>query len=165
LRLTDLSNGVYRGSPNPDVRGLTADSRNVSINWLFAALPGAKSDGRSYIAAAIENGAGAILGPPGTELPPNSDGVALMISENPRHDFALMASRFYNRQPGTIVAVTGTNGKTSTAVFTQQIWTALNLKAASIGTLGVQRGGIGGGQRTVFLAPRRAARRAGPAGQ
>src|SRR5207253_1350856 len=78
---------------------------------------------------------------PGTQLPPGSDGVALMTDDNPRRTFALMAARFYNRHPGTIVAVTGTNGKTSTAVFTQQIWTALGFQAASIGTLGVRAPG------------------------
>jgi UDP-N-acetylmuramoyl-L-alanyl-D-glutamate--2,6-diaminopimelate ligase len=132
---------MYAGDFDPDIRGLSSDSRSIRVGWLFAALPGVKTDGRQYIAQAIDSGAVAILAPTGTTLPPGTQGVALLIDDNPRRMFSLICSRFYNRQPTTIVAVTGTNGKTSTAVFTQQIWEELGSKAGSIGTLGVRAPG------------------------
>lgn len=138
LRLSQLSD-AYRGSSDPDITGLTADSRQARKGHLFAALPGAKADGSAFIADAVKNGAVAVLAAKGTKVP---TGAVLVESENPRRDFALMAARFYGRQPQTVVAVTGTNGKTSTAHFTEQIWEALGHKSASLGTLGVRGGGM-----------------------
>lgn len=115
-----------------DVRGLTADSRAVGPGFVFAALPGSKVDGRSFIADAMAKGAVAILSTPdaGRDIP-------LISDVNPRRRLALMAARFYGKQPDTVVAVTGTNGKTSVAAFAQQIWSRLGIRAASLGTLGI----------------------------
>jgi len=120
-------------------KGLTQDSRRVKPGYLFAALPGSKLDGREYIADAIHNGAGFVLVPTGTSLPEGVDmsGVELITDDNPRRRLALMAAEFYGAQPDHIVAVTGTNGKTSIVHFVQQLWEALDLKAASLGTLGL----------------------------
>jgi len=134
LHLTELID-IYQGTFDPEIRGLTQDSRQVQAGWLFAAIPGAKGDGRAYIQDAVSKGAVAILATPGTHIPP---GVAFVSHENPRFVLSVMAARFYARQPEMIAAVTGTNGKTSTAIFTQQIWQALGYKAASIGTLGLR---------------------------
>jgi len=120
-----------------EIRGLTADSRAVERGFLFAALPGTKSDGRNFIDQAITRGATAILAPAGTALRSCPSGVALVTDENPRRALALIAARFYGRQPKTIAAVTGTSGKTSTAEFTRQLWATLGTRAASLGTLGV----------------------------
>ena len=117
-----------------DLAGLTADSRRVKPNFLFAALSGAKADGRAFIADAIAEGAVAVLAEPGTQVP---DGTLLITDPNPRRRFAQMAAAFHRRQPDTMVAVTGTNGKTSTAEFCRQIWGRLHHRAASIGTLGI----------------------------
>ena len=117
-----------------EIRGLSADSRKIEPGFLFAALPGSKLDGRRFIAEAAKKGAVAVLAPEGTEVP---TGVALVADENPRRRLALMAARFYGRQPRTIAAVTGTSGKTSTAEFTRQIWALLDRRAASLGTLGI----------------------------
>jgi UDP-N-acetylmuramoyl-L-alanyl-D-glutamate--2,6-diaminopimelate ligase len=130
-----------------DITGLTADSRAVQPGFLFAALPGASLDGRAYIADAVKRGASAVLAPPGTDLNTNranADGtpIRLITDSNPRRRFALMAARFFGTQPNTVAAVTGTNGKTSVAHFTQQIWTHLGHKAAYIGTLGVVAPGL-----------------------
>ena len=126
------------------LKGLTQDSRSVKSGYLFAAIPGSKSDGRKYIADAVRYGASAVLAPKGTELPEGRDfkGIRLITDENPRRLFALMAAEFYERQPEDIVAVTGTNGKTSTVHFVQQLWKSANLKAASLGTLGVRAPGM-----------------------
>ncbi|MGB0749439.1 MAG: UDP-N-acetylmuramoyl-L-alanyl-D-glutamate--2,6-diaminopimelate ligase [Magnetospiraceae bacterium] len=117
-----------------EITGLTADSRAVAPGFLFAALPGAKADGRAFIPSAVAQGAVAILSVPGAEAPA---GVPLIVSDNPRRRLAEMAAAFHGAQPATIAAVTGTNGKTSVVTFTRQIWAALGLRAASLGTLGV----------------------------
>ncbi len=132
--------------PLPDhlpgtLRGLTADSRAVEPGFLFAALPGTVADGRAFIDEAVAKGAVAILAPSGTSLPEGSRDVTLITDENPRRRFALMASAFYGRQPDHIAAITGTNGKTSTADFLRQLWSRQGLAAASLGTLGVKSPG------------------------
>ena len=113
--------------------GLTSDSRAVQPGFLFAALPGSKTDGREFIAAAIANGATHILAPAGTHI----EGAQLIPAHNPRAAFAHMAAEFYNAQPDVVVAVTGTNGKTSTVNLLRQIWQGLGHPAAALGTLGV----------------------------
>ncbi len=120
------------------VVGVTLDSRAVKNGYLFAALPGNKSDGRKYIGDAILNGASVILAAEGTCLPEGSEGIELVTAENPRLALSMLASRFYGSQPKNIVAVSGTNGKTSIVHFTRQLWEALGYTAASLGTLGVQ---------------------------
>lgn len=139
MRLADLTRDICTAitGAETEVSALTADSRAVVSGTLFAALPGAKVDGRRFIPQAIAAGATAILIPDGSDASAIPDGIAVISAANPRHVFALMAARLYGPQPETVVAVTGTNGKTSTAVFTRQLWTALGIPAASMGTLGV----------------------------
>jgi UDP-N-acetylmuramoyl-L-alanyl-D-glutamate--2,6-diaminopimelate ligase len=115
------------------VLGLTSDSRAVKAGFVFAALSGTKTDGSKYIAQALAQGAVAIICQSGTY---RGEGLTVE-TDNPRRLLALMASRFYDRQPDTIIAVTGTNGKTSVAVFVRQIWAAMGFRAASLGTIGV----------------------------
>jgi UDP-N-acetylmuramoyl-L-alanyl-D-glutamate--2,6-diaminopimelate ligase len=118
------------------VSGVTADSRAVRPGFLFAAVPGTKADGLSYVPQAVASGAAAVMAErvPSAPLP---DDVALVNVPNVRRALALVAAKFYPRQPATIAAVTGTSGKTSVAAFTRQIWLALGHAAASIGTIGV----------------------------
>ncbi len=122
---------------DPDILGLAADSRGVMPGFLFAALPGAQADGRDFIDQAVAKGALAVLAPCGTELKTYDPPVSLLTAGNPRRQLARLAARFHGAQPETVVACTGTSGKTSVASFTQQIWRALGYKAASIGTLGL----------------------------
>jgi UDP-N-acetylmuramoyl-L-alanyl-D-glutamate--2,6-diaminopimelate ligase len=125
---------------SPDILGLTADSRAVKPGYLFAALPGVKLDGRRFIDDAVSRGAVAVLtaDAQGLErLRSHEMPVAVVADTNPRRRLALMAARFHAPQPATIAAVTGTNGKTSVASFTRQIWQALGTPAASVGTLGI----------------------------
>lgn len=121
---------------DPVISGITADSRQVKPGTLFAALPGFRSDGRDFIPAAIAAGAAAILAPEDTP----DQAVPVLRSSDVRRDYALAAARFWATQPAVVVAVTGTNGKTSVATFCRQIFTLLGRKAASMGTLGVQAG-------------------------
>jgi len=146
LRLSDLIDGSLKpgvappallaASRDPDISGLTADSREVATGWLFAALPGAKLDGRDFIDQAVEAGAAAVLSLADAEER-IAGRVPLVADAEPRSLLARMAAAFHGAQPDTVVAVTGTNGKTSVAEFARQIWAALGKKAASIGTLGV----------------------------
>ena len=121
----------------PDVTALTADSRQVVPGALFAALPGLRTDGRAHIEEAVRRGAAAILAPEGTEWPPGVPPRPLVTAADARRALALMAARFHGAQPGTVVAVTGTNGKTSTADFLRQIWADGGARSASMGTLGL----------------------------
>lgn len=115
------------------VAGLTSDSRAVKPGFVFAALPGTKVDGSAFIPQALAAGAIAVIASPGSYAGPGT----IISTDNPRRLLAVMAARFHDRQPDTIVAVTGTNGKTSVSVFVRQIWEAMGFRAASLGTIGV----------------------------
>jgi UDP-N-acetylmuramoyl-L-alanyl-D-glutamate--2,6-diaminopimelate ligase len=119
-----------------EITGLATDSREVAPGMLFAALPGSRLDGSAFIAEALARGAAAVLADAsyqGGDL-----GVPLIRDPQPRRRLALLAARFYQKQPRCVVAVTGTNGKTSVVGFTRQLWTALGRPAASLGTLGLE---------------------------
>lgn len=118
---------------DPMITGVTADSRKVGPGVLFAALPGTKIDGASFIPAAITAGAAAILAP----SPISGLSVPVVAADDVRRAYALAASTFWGDQPAVCVAVTGTNGKTSVATFCRQIFQRLGHRAASMGTLGV----------------------------
>ncbi len=133
MRLSALVPNVT--GADPDITGVTADSRAVRAGFLFAALPGAKFDGAAFVKDAIAKGAVAILGSEAVRAEAGT--TAAVIDINPRKRLAEIAARYYGRQPRTIVAVTGTNGKTSIASFVRQIWAQLGYKAASFGTVGV----------------------------
>jgi len=130
-----LSHLVGRPLPvDPLITGVTADSRKVQPGFLFAALPGALADGRAFLPQALANGAAAVLAPEDT---PDLD-APLVRSGDVRRLYALAASRFHGPQPEVVVAVTGTNGKTSVATFCRQIFARLGHYAASLGTLGLE---------------------------
>lgn len=122
---------------NPEISAITADSRQVNPGTIFAALPGVKTDGRAFIATAVQNGAAAVLAPTDTQWPTGVPTCPLILAPNPRHALALMATVLAGPQPQHLVAITGTNGKTSTADFIRQIWALQGVKAAAIGTLGL----------------------------
>jgi UDP-N-acetylmuramoyl-L-alanyl-D-glutamate--2,6-diaminopimelate ligase len=127
----------WPGGEAPRLAGLTADSRAVAPGFLFAALPGAKADGRAFIGAAVAAGAVAVLAPQGTTWPEGVPARPLLTSADPRRALALLAAAWHGAQPRLAVAVTGTNGKTSSVDFLRQIWTLAGMRAASLGTLGV----------------------------
>ena len=133
-RLSDL---IQRDlASDPEISGVTADSRKVRPGFLFVALPGSRADGRSFIPAALDAGAAAVLAPDDVSGLP----APVVHASDLRRAYALAAKAFYGAQPKTCVAVTGTNGKTSVAVFCRQIFERLGHKSASMGTLGVRAG-------------------------
>ena len=115
---------------------MTLDSRDVQPNMIFIAVPGAERDGRDFIHTALEQGAGVVLAEAdGRELP-NDDRVIAIT--NLKDQIGLLADRFY-RSPSCqlkVMAVTGTNGKTSVVELTRHLLQAVGLTAGSIGTLG-----------------------------
>lgn len=124
------------------VTGLAVDSRLVKPGHLFAALPGTKVHGATFVTAALERGAGAVLTDrAGEDIARQAlagGAVPLLVVEDARLALSCAAALFFGAQPATMVAVTGTNGKTSVATFTRMIWQALGLEAVNIGTTGVE---------------------------
>ena len=114
------------------VIGLSADSRQIKPGMVFAALPGTVMDGRDFIPQAISNGAVAILSVEGVKAR-----VPVITVPKPRLVYAQAAAKLYPGQPATLVAMTGTNGKSSTVEFLRQIWDHAGFNAACFGTLGV----------------------------
>ena len=142
MRLTELSGLAVGALPiaDPEIAGLSADSRTIRPGFLFVALPGTRIHGRIFAADAVSRGAVAILTDNADALglpPERREQLAILVDANPHRQLALLAARFYGRQPSTVVAVTGTNGKTSVVHFVREIWTAIGLSAASLGTLGL----------------------------
>jgi UDP-N-acetylmuramoyl-L-alanyl-D-glutamate--2,6-diaminopimelate ligase len=130
VRLTKL---VRRDlGSDPEITGVTADSRKVKPGFLFAALPGSTVDGAVFAARAVEAGAAAVIADQDLNL-----SVPTVVCRDPRRGYALAAANFWGRQPQTCVAVTGTNGKTSVANFCRQMFAGAGHVSASMGTLGV----------------------------
>ena len=130
MKLKDLFPLAENGET--EILGMTADSRKVEPGFLFAALKGSVQDGSQFATMAIQKGAAAIL----SDGSADAGGLPHVVADEPRRALALAAKRFHAAQPEFVVAVTGTNGKSSTVDFARQIWSRAGLKAASMGTLG-----------------------------
>lgn len=126
--------------PETRISSIAANSRLVESGGIFAALEGAKGHGVSHLDDALSRGAIAVLC--GSEGLADAAGryddlpVPFVVDSCPRRRLAQLAAGLMPGQPNTVVAVTGTNGKTSCADFLRSIWTTYGLPAASIGTLG-----------------------------
>ena len=130
--------GALLGNDAPgQVTGFAIDHRKVAPGTVFGAFRGARFNGEDFIPAAVAAGAIAVVTRPGVLV----EGAAAVYADEPRRRFALMAGQFFAPFPATTVAVTGTNGKTSTVELTRQLWRMAGHHAASIGTLGVTTSG------------------------
>ncbi|WP_265564375.1 UDP-N-acetylmuramoyl-L-alanyl-D-glutamate--2,6-diaminopimelate ligase [Sphingomicrobium arenosum] len=129
MRLCDLAG---RAS-DTKVTGFAIDHRKVVKGNVFGAFQGASVNGEDFIPAAIEKGAIGVIARPGASV----EGAVHIEAEDPRALFAEVAGKFYAPYPDRVVAVTGTNGKTSTVEMTRQLWRMMGHRSASIGTLGV----------------------------
>jgi len=152
MRLTSLiasSDNAQLQGEDRDITGITDDSRKVQPGFLFAAIPGTEQNGQKFIDDAITHGAAAILIPLAREageggaqsLASASDWegegtLSTITTPHIRKTLSAIAAKFYPRQPETIVAVTGTSGKTSTVQFVREIWQTLGHNSASIGSFG-----------------------------
>ena len=119
-----------------EITGLSADSRNVQPGHVFVAIAGREKDGAQFIADAVQRGAVLVVAAAQSEF--GEPGVSVIRVADPRLFLSKAAARYYGAQPETMVAVTGTAGKTSVASFTRQIWERAGLQAAMIGTTGVE---------------------------
>ena len=138
MRLGDLLGEAAPGLSGEDaarpIASLASDSRTVVPGTLFFAVPGNQADGTRFVPDAVARGAAAVVAEGPADLPPGVVGVTV---PNVRLALARSAARFHPGQPGTVVAVTGTSGKTSVAAFVRQIWVKLGRAAASLGTIGI----------------------------
>lgn len=121
------------GDVAANVTGFAIDHRKVAPGTVFGAFPGTRVNGEDFIPAAVTAGAVAVVARPEARV----EGAVHIAADQPRRAFARLAAGFFAPVPDTVVAVTGTNGKTSTAEMTRQIWRMAGHSAASIGTLGV----------------------------
>lgn len=139
--MLNISELGIEGTGLPDVTGLSLDSRLTKPGHLFFALPGGNAHGAEFVKYAVRMGAAAVVTDgAGAQLLAREGGYDLpvLVVEDPRLALAQAASRWFGAQPDVMVAVTGTNGKTSVASFTRQIWEALGLRAVNFGTAGVE---------------------------
>jgi UDP-N-acetylmuramoyl-L-alanyl-D-glutamate--2,6-diaminopimelate ligase len=131
-----------KGGGNPPVTGISVDSRQVQPGTLFAAMPGSKVHGAEFIQYALRMGAVAVLtDAEGATLAADAlaqADVALVVTDAPREALSRAAALWYGAQPQTMIAVTGTNGKTSVSTFVRQIWIEMGLAAVNLGTTGVE---------------------------
>ncbi|MGC1506640.1 MAG: UDP-N-acetylmuramoyl-L-alanyl-D-glutamate--2,6-diaminopimelate ligase [Sulfitobacter sp.] len=131
-----------RGGANPVIEGIAVDSRLVRNGFLFAALPGSRVHGAEFIQYAVRMGAVAILtDAEGAAIAADvmaAAGVAVVVTDAPREALSRTAALWFGAQPDTMVAVTGTNGKTSVSTFVRQIWIEMGLAAVNLGTTGVE---------------------------
>ncbi|MET0310284.1 MAG: UDP-N-acetylmuramoyl-L-alanyl-D-glutamate--2,6-diaminopimelate ligase [Sphingomonas sp.] len=121
------------GAGDAVVTGFAIDHRKVAPGTVFGAFAGARFNGEDFIADAVKAGAIAVVARPEAVV----EGALHIADVNPREKFARLAAKFFAPFPETAVAVTGTNGKTSTVEMTRQLWRMAGFHAASIGTLGV----------------------------
>src|SRR3954467_1299504 len=129
MKLRDLADV----DSDSEVTGFAIDHRKVARGAVFGAFKGAVFDGEDFIGDAVDRGAVAIVARPEASV----ERVPHLSDREPRRLFAELAAKFYAPFPDTVVAVTGTNGKTSTVEMTRQIWRMSGHRSASIGTLGV----------------------------
>lgn len=138
MKLSQLLRVIGARCPqDPDITALTCDSREAVPGALFAALPGHRADGRAHIPEALYRGAAAVVC-----APPLPGGVPGAAADDPRAALALLAAEFYGRPADalTLIAVTGTKGKTTTAHMIRDILSAAGYKTGMIGTLGAYIG-------------------------
>jgi UDP-N-acetylmuramoyl-L-alanyl-D-glutamate--2,6-diaminopimelate ligase len=131
-----------RAGANPMITGIAVDSREVREGTLFAAMPGSRVHGAEFIQYALRMGAAAVLtDAAGAKLAAAElagSNAALVVSDSPREALARTAALWFGGQPATMIAVTGTNGKTSVSTFVRQIWVEMGLPAVNLGTTGVE---------------------------
>jgi UDP-N-acetylmuramoyl-L-alanyl-D-glutamate--2,6-diaminopimelate ligase len=129
MRLSDLA-GI---DSSTEVTGFAIDHRKVAPGTIFGAFKGARFNGEDFIPQAVASGAAAVVARPEARV----EGVPHIAASEPRLAFAQLAAKFFAPYPEATVAVTGTNGKTSSVELTRQLWRLAGHNAASIGTLGV----------------------------
>ena len=133
MKLGQLVSDADQAFADRIVTGFAIDHRKIAPGTVFGAFEGAAFNGEDFIGAAIAAGAVAVVARPEAMV----QGAVHVADANPRKAFAELAAKFFRPFPENVAAVTGTNGKTSTAELTRQLWRMSGHNAASIGTLGI----------------------------
>ena len=133
MRLNSLVPGLDGDAGEQNITGFAIDHRKIAPGNIFGAFRGTKFNGENFIEAAVKAGAIAIVAHPEAQV----EGAVHIADDEPRRLFAQMAARYFTPTPAHVAAVTGTNGKTSIAELTRQLWRMDGFNSASIGTLGV----------------------------
>ena len=116
-----------------EINGISNNSKNIKKKFIFFAFTGNKTNGNLYINEARKNGATIVI-----SQEEKGNDVIKLTNKDYFRIYSHLCSSFYNKKPKNIIAVTGTNGKTSVTDFCRQIWSFYGLKSASIGTLGIR---------------------------
>ena len=139
MLLKNLINNISKSKENLLISGLSSNSKNIKKNFIFFAIRGNKNNGEKFIEEAINKGSSVIVCSKKCKF--KSKKVLIIKTKNIRHFLSLTASKFYKLQPKNIIAVTGTNGKTSVADLFYQILRINRKPVASIGTFGIKYNG------------------------
>ncbi len=136
MLLGNYFHNINKNYKNFSFSGISFDTKSIKKNNIFFAIKGNTIDGNKFIPKAIKKGSKIII----TEKKGNlfQNGILYIHTKNIRKLLAKIAFKIYNKKPKNLIAVTGTNGKSSVADFYYQILKLNNKKAASIGTLGVK---------------------------
>ena len=139
MLLKNLIKRLPSNIKNINIRNLALDSRQVKKGDLFFAIKGSNSNGKHFIEQALFKGAKAVICAKDKSIKNKKNNIPIIKVENPRESLIYACSKFFKNKPKNIIAVTGTNGKSSVADFFYQILSKNNLSVASIGTLGIKR--------------------------
>ena len=136
MLLKKLINNLPKDKKKIKIKGLSTNSKEVKKGYIFFAVKGNRNNGEKFIKEAINKGASAIICSNNCKY--KNEKIPVIKKKDIRNLVSEIASRFYKSKPKNIIAVTGTNGKTSVADLFYQILTLNNIPAASIGTLGIK---------------------------
>ena len=136
MLLKNLIKEIPFNKRNISVKGISSNSNTTKKNFIFFAIKGKKENGENFIKQAINKGASVIICSNKCKF--KDKNILVIKKKNVRNFLSEIASRFYNLKPKNIIAVTGTNGKTSVADMFYQLFRLNNKPVASIGTLGIK---------------------------
>ncbi len=138
-KLTDSNTKIYKSIGKAvNITGISSNSKKIKKGMIFAAINGHKESGISYAKDVFSFGVSTVLCEERDIKKIEKQAINILVSKNIRQSIGVIAKKFYPKQPKNIIAVTGTNGKTSIVDFLRKIWNKNNIKGASIGTLGIQ---------------------------
>ncbi len=138
MLLKNLIKGIPKEKKNIKILGISTNSKDVKKNHIFFAIKGNKNNGEKFINTAVKKGASVIICSKKSKIKLRNKNILLVKTNKIRNFLSLTASKFYSLKPKNIIAVTGTNGKTSVADIFYQLFIINKIPAASIGTLGVK---------------------------
>ena len=138
MLLKNLIKNISKENKNINIAGISTNSKEIKKNYIFFAIRGNSTNGEKFIKDAIKKGATVVVCSNKCKIKINTNNILVIKTKKIRNFLSLIASRFYKLKPKNIIAVTGTNGKTSVADLFYQILKKNRISAATIGTLGIK---------------------------